>query len=96
MNFFYAGFEKHTKTEFLLEQDNCPRQIYRPDECKSFKKLNAHKVLESNNVLGQVLRECADEQAEVFTDVSLLYSAVPTCFKKTVGIKWDYHVSGKN
>lgn len=33
-------FGKHTKLEFMPEQDNCPLEISQADMCKAFKKVN--------------------------------------------------------
>eukprot|EP00061_Rhincodon_typus_P014721 g41951.t1 len=52
----------------------------------AFRRGNPRKAMDLDRVLGHALRSCADQLAEVFTDIfnfSLLQAKVPTCFKKT-------------
>jgi hypothetical protein len=68
-----------------------------PDECvitlsiakmsKTFKQVNIHKVAGPDGLPGRVLCACADQLAgvftDIFTDMSLIESVIPTCFKQT-------------
>ncbi|KAK1787328.1 hypothetical protein P4O66_002830 [Electrophorus voltai] len=48
--------------------------------------VNPRKAAGPDNILGRVLRECADQLADVLTDIfniSLSCTVVPTCFKTT-------------
>lgn len=54
------------------------------DTRSSFSSVSLWKATGWDGVPGRVLRACADQLAEVFTDIvniSLLHSDVPTCFK---------------
>uniref|UniRef100_A0A6I8SKL5 Reverse transcriptase domain-containing protein n=1 Tax=Xenopus tropicalis TaxID=8364 RepID=A0A6I8SKL5_XENTR len=86
LNTFYARFDKHLSQELLLEEDSRPYQISQADMCKHFRKVNTRKAPGPDNIPGRVFKACAHELADVFTDIfnlSLLQSAVPTCFKMT-------------
>eukprot|EP00061_Rhincodon_typus_P006780 g27774.t1 len=51
-----------------------------------FLGINPRKATGTDRILGQALRSCADQLAEVFTDIfnlPLLQAEAPTCFKKT-------------
>ena len=53
---------------------------------KTFKQVNIHKAAGPDGLPGRVLRACADQLANVFTDIfnlSLSESVIPTCFKQT-------------
>ena len=85
LNTFYARFESHTRSEVLLEQDSCPLQVSVTDVCKSFRRVNVHKAPGPDNIPGRVLKACAPELAEVFSDIfnlSLSQSVVPNSFKR--------------
>eukprot|EP00061_Rhincodon_typus_P006612 g27433.t1 len=52
-----------------------------------FLGVNPRKAMGPGGVPGQALRSCADQLAEVFTNIfnpSLLQAKGPTCFKKTM------------
>uniref|UniRef100_A0A8C2G3L7 Reverse transcriptase domain-containing protein n=1 Tax=Cyprinus carpio TaxID=7962 RepID=A0A8C2G3L7_CYPCA len=52
----------------------------------SFSRINARKAPGPDNIPGRVLRDCAAELTDVFTDIfniSLSQAVVPTCFKAT-------------
>ena len=56
------------------------------DVSKIFKQINIHKAAGPDRLPGRVLRACADQLTDVFTDIfnmSLIESVVPTCFKQT-------------
>eukprot|EP00061_Rhincodon_typus_P007138 g28505.t1 len=51
-----------------------------------FLSVNPRKVIGPDGVPSRALRSCADQQAEVYTNIfilSLLQAEVPTCFRKT-------------
>ncbi len=53
---------------------------------RSLSRINARKALGPDNIPGRVLRDCAVELTDVFTDIfniSLSQAVVPTCFKAT-------------
>ncbi len=58
-----------------------------PDSVRrSLSRINARKALGPDNIPGHVLRDCAVELTDVFTDIfniSLSQAVVPTCFKAT-------------
>ena len=85
LNSFFARFESSRAVEVQRDQElHCPFVLNRADVCKSFKRVNPHKAPGPDGIPGRVLRVCAVQLAEVFTDIfnrSLLQSVVPTCFK---------------
>ena len=53
---------------------------------KTFKQVNIHKAAGPDRLPGRVLLACADQLADVFTDIfkmSLIESVIPICFKQT-------------
>ncbi len=58
-----------------------------PDSVRrSLSRINARKAPGPDNIPGRVLRDCAVELTDVFTDIvniSLSQAVVPTCFKAT-------------
>ncbi len=58
-----------------------------PDSAiRSLSRINARKAPGPDNIPGRVLRDCAVELTDVFTDIfniSLSQAVVPTCFKAT-------------
>ncbi len=58
-----------------------------PDSVRSsLSRINARKALGPDNIPRRVLRDCAVELTDVFTDIfniSLSQAVVPTCFKAT-------------
>ncbi len=87
LNIFHARFESNSPAEEVQKaQDPCPPVISRADVCRSLKRINTHKAPGPDGIPGRALKMCADQLADVFTDIfnlSLLQSVVPTCFKKT-------------
>ncbi len=61
-----------------------------PDSMRrSLSRINARKALGPDNIPGHVLRDCAVELIDVFTDIfniSVSQAVVPTCFKATTNI----------
>ncbi|KAK1791191.1 hypothetical protein P4O66_013211, partial [Electrophorus voltai] len=56
------------------------------DVRRTLRGVNLRKAAGPDNILGRVLRECADQLADVLTDIfniSLSCAVVPTCFKTT-------------
>ena len=54
---------------------------------KTFSSVNSRKATGPDNIPGRVLKDCAEELKDVFTDIfntSLSQAVVPTCFKSTV------------
>ena len=87
LNTFYARFENTSPAvEVPKAQDSCPLTISRADVCRAFKRTNPHKAPGPDGIPGRVLKACAVQLADVFTDIfnlSLLQSVVPLCFKKS-------------
>ncbi len=58
-----------------------------PDSMRrSLSRINSRKALGPDNIPGRVLRDCAVELIDVFTDIfniSVSQAVVPTCFKAT-------------
>eukprot|EP00061_Rhincodon_typus_P013142 g39326.t1 len=83
LNAFYAWFEQNTTGEAMP----APTATVTASDARSvFLGINPRKVTGPDGVSGQAFISCADQLAEVFTDIfnfSLLHAEVPTCFKKT-------------
>ena len=58
--------------EAQKDQEPCPFVLDRADVGKSFKRVNPHKAPVPDGILGCVLRVCAVQLAEVFTDICSL------------------------
>ncbi|KAK2918691.1 hypothetical protein Q8A73_003062 [Channa argus] len=89
VNTFFARFEKQNSS---TAQKNPPPPgdqvlMLTPDSVRrSFSRINARKTPGPDNIPGRVLRDCAAELTNVFTDIfniSLRQAVVPTCFKAT-------------
>ncbi|KAF0024979.1 hypothetical protein F2P81_021860 [Scophthalmus maximus] len=89
LNSFFARFEAH---------NNMPRQKTTPpphDQAlcltaasvkRTFSKINTRKAAGPDNNPGRVLKDCAEELKDVFTDIfnaSLSQAVVLSCFKAT-------------
>lgn len=87
LNTFHERFENNPAEEVEKAQDPAPTgNIYRADVRRYFKRINPRKVPGPDGIPGWTLKVCADQLADVFTDIfnlSLLQSVVLTCFKKT-------------
>ncbi|MCI4387230.1 hypothetical protein PGIGA_G00071660 [Pangasianodon gigas] len=89
LNVFYARFEdSNTLPAVKLPADNnsCSLTFSLPNVSRSLKAVNPRKAPGPDGVHGRVLRSCANQLAEVLTDIfnlSLRLSVIPTCFKKT-------------
>jgi hypothetical protein len=89
LNYFYACFEA-SNTETCMRApavlDDCVITLSAADVSKTFKQVNIHKAAGPDGLPGCVLRACADQLANVFTDIlnlSLSESVIPNCFKQT-------------
>ncbi|MBN3320359.1 ARRD3 protein, partial [Atractosteus spatula] len=89
LNSFYARFEVSNADRVRrIPEIQCehPLSISRAYMCKVFKKTNPRKAPGPDAIPGRVLKACADQLADVFSDIfnlSLAQSIVPSCFKKT-------------
>ncbi len=78
LNDFFARFEAQNST---TAQKTPP-----PPSDQVMSRINARKAPGPDNIPGRVLRDCAVELTDVFTDIfniSLSQAVVPTCFKAT-------------
>ena len=89
LNVFYARFE--AKNDVVAEK-NIPspdEQVLRlttAEVKKSLRRVNPRKAAGPDNIPGSVLKGCADQLADVLTDIfniSLSSANVPSCFKTT-------------
>ncbi|KAK1804667.1 hypothetical protein P4O66_020056, partial [Electrophorus voltai] len=89
LNNFYAWFE--TQNNVAAEKSIHPQNdqvlcLTAADVRRILCGVNPWKAAGPDNILGHVLRECADQLADVLTDIfniSLSCAVVPTCFKTT-------------
>ncbi|KAL0194797.1 hypothetical protein M9458_008369, partial [Cirrhinus mrigala] len=89
LNTFFARFEVQNSTTAQKTPPPPGDQVMTlsPDSVRrSLSRINARKAPGPDNIPGRVLRECAVELTDVFTDIfniSLNQAVVPTCFKAT-------------
>ncbi|KAL0146554.1 hypothetical protein M9458_058185 [Cirrhinus mrigala] len=89
LNTFFARFEVQNSTTAQKTPPPPGDQVMTlsPDSVRrSLSRINARKALGPDNIPGRVLRDCAVELTDVFTDIfniSLNQAVVPTCFKAT-------------
>lgn len=89
LNDFFARFEADNNTPAQKNPASPNDQVLSltPDNIRrSLKRINARKDPGPDNIPGHVLRDCAEELTEVFTDIfntSLSQAVVPTCLKAT-------------
>ncbi|XP_047675457.1 uncharacterized protein LOC125145680 [Tachysurus fulvidraco] len=87
LNTFFARFEKQNSTTAQKTPPPPGDQVMMltPDSVRrSFSRINVRKAPGPDNIPGRVLRDCAVELTDVFTDIfniSLSQAVVPTCFK---------------
>jgi hypothetical protein len=65
--------------------EDCVITLSATDVSKTFKQVNILKAAGTDRLPERVLRACADQLANVFTDIfnlSLSESVIPTCFKQ--------------
>ncbi|KAK1791630.1 hypothetical protein P4O66_013631, partial [Electrophorus voltai] len=89
LNDFYARFEAQNN---VVAEKSIPPQndqvlcLTAADVRRTLRGVNPRKAAGPDNIPGHVLRECADQLADVLTDIfniSLSCTVVPTCFKTT-------------
>ncbi len=89
LNAFFARFEAQNRTTAQKAPPPPGDQVMTlsPDSVRrSLSRINARKAPGPDNIPGRVLRDCAVELTDVFTDIfniSLSQAVVPTCFKAT-------------
>ncbi len=89
LNGFFARFEAQNSTTAQKTPPPPGDQVMTlsPDSVRrSLSRINARKAPGPDNIPGRVLRDCAVELTDVFTDIfniSLSQAVVPTCFKAT-------------
>ncbi|KAL0175804.1 hypothetical protein M9458_028134 [Cirrhinus mrigala] len=89
LNTFFARFEVQNSTTAQKTPPPPGDQVMTlsPDSVRrSLSRINARKAPGPDNIPGRVLRDCAVELTDVFTDIfniSLNQAVVPTCFKAT-------------
>ncbi|KAK1784346.1 hypothetical protein P4O66_003511 [Electrophorus voltai] len=86
LNDFYARFK--AQNNVAVEKSIPPQndQVLCLTAADVRRGVNPWKAAGPDNILGHVLRECADQLADVLTDIfniSLSCTVVPTCFKTT-------------
>ncbi len=83
LNAFFARFEAQNSTTAQKTPLPPGDQVM---TLRSLSRINARKAPGPDNIPGRVLRDCAVELTDVFTDIfniSLSQAVVPTCFKAT-------------
>ncbi len=92
LNAFFAHFEAQNSTTAQKTPPPPGDQVMTlsPDSVRrSLSRINARKALGPDNIPGRVLRDCAVELTDVFTDIfniSLSQAVVPTCFKAIIPV----------
>ncbi len=72
LNNFYARFDRGNTDppiKALLTPDNLPLTLSTSDVCATLRKVNSHKAAGPDGIPGRVLRACAEQLAEVFTNI---------------------------
>ncbi|KAK1785609.1 hypothetical protein P4O66_018974 [Electrophorus voltai] len=89
LNDFYAWFEAQnnvTAEKSIPPQNDQALYLTAADVRRTLRGVNPWKAAGADNILGRVLRECADQLADVLTDIFNIFlscAVVPTCFKTT-------------
>ncbi|KAK3556436.1 hypothetical protein QTP70_008279 [Hemibagrus guttatus] len=89
LNDFYTRFEAQNKVaarKTIPPPNDQVLCVSTADVRRTLWRVNPQKSAEPDNIHGRVLRECAEQLADVFTDIfniSLSSAVVPTCFKTT-------------
>ncbi|KAK1786349.1 hypothetical protein P4O66_018038, partial [Electrophorus voltai] len=89
LNDFYARFEAQNNIaaeKSIRLQNDQVLCLTAADVRRTLRGVNPRKAAGPDNIPGHVLRECADQLADVLTDIfniSLSCAVVPTCFKTT-------------
>ncbi|XDV13486.1 hypothetical protein PO909_001880, partial [Leuciscus waleckii] len=95
LNYFFARFEVNgTRTEStsatpitLLPTDALTFSLSAEEVRRAFLGVNPRKAAGPDGIPGRVLRDCADQLAEVFTsifNISLSTCSIPKCLKSTI------------
>ena len=91
LNTFFTRFEMMTTDTAQPAppppQDACPLSISVHDVRRAFKGLNIRKASGPDNIPGRVLKVCADQLADMYTDIfnlSLSQGVVPDSFKMSI------------
>ena len=89
LNGFFARFEAHNSMPAQKSPPPPGEQVITlsPDSVRrTLRRINARKAPGPDNIPGRVLKDCAAELTDVFTDIfniSLSQAVVPTCLKAT-------------
>ncbi|KAK3559135.1 hypothetical protein QTP86_005034 [Hemibagrus guttatus] len=89
LNSFYTRFEAQndlTVRKTIPPPEDQVLCLTKADVRKTLCRVNPWKAAGPDNIPGRVLRECAEQLADVFTDIfniSLSSAIVPTCLKTT-------------
>ncbi|KAK3529628.1 hypothetical protein QTP70_032507 [Hemibagrus guttatus] len=89
LNSFYAHFEAQndmTARKTIPPSEDQVLCLTMADVRKTLCRVNPQKAAGPDNIPGRVLRECAEQLAEVFTDIfnlSLSSAVIPMCLKTT-------------
>ncbi|KAI4903013.1 hypothetical protein NFI96_007809, partial [Prochilodus magdalenae] len=89
LNHFYARFEAQNGVaarKTTPPPDDQVLCLTAADVRKTLRRVNPRKAAGPDNIPARVLRECADQLTDVFTDIfniSLSSATVPTCLKAT-------------
>uniref|UniRef100_A0A669BQX1 Reverse transcriptase domain-containing protein n=1 Tax=Oreochromis niloticus TaxID=8128 RepID=A0A669BQX1_ORENI len=89
LNNFYARFDR--QNDVAARKSTPPQKdqvlcLTTAEVRKTLRRVNPRKAAGPDNIPGRVLRECAEQLADVLTDIfniSLSSAVVPTCFKAT-------------
>ncbi|KAK3506713.1 hypothetical protein QTP70_016250 [Hemibagrus guttatus] len=95
LNSFYTRFEARNDTtvrKTIPPPENQVLCLTTADMRKTLRRINPRKAAGPDNVPGRVLRECAEQLVDVFTDIfniSLSSAIVPTCLMTTTIIPFS-------
>ncbi|KAK1792524.1 hypothetical protein P4O66_012462, partial [Electrophorus voltai] len=81
----HGHFKDTAQNSVAVEKSILPQALCltAADVRRTLRGVNPRKAAGPDNIPGRVLRECADQLANVLTDISLSCTVVPTCFKTT-------------
>lgn len=97
LNHFYARFDQNNKEISLKavhQPSELPLTLSTSDVYSTLCKVNARKAAGPDGIPGRVLKACAEQLAEVFTDIfnlSLAQTTVPTIFKTSTIVPVPKH-----
>ncbi|KAL0195023.1 hypothetical protein M9458_008595, partial [Cirrhinus mrigala] len=90
LNDFFAQFDAQNKEPTRKATPSSSDHVFRlstADVRRTLSRVNPRKAAGPDLIPGRVLRECADQLADVLTDIfnmSLSQSSVPACLKSTI------------